>query len=516
MLSSFFSGISGLLASSTAINVVSNNISNVNTVGYKSSSVSFEDVLYQTISTSSGTAQVGSGTAVSAIKTDFSSGSLETTSSSTDLAISGSGFFIVEDAATGQTYYTRAGSFDLDSDGNLVDSNGYVVQGKVIDQTTGTASGVDTDVVISQSPSQPNATDYIGMNVNLQSSSEWAGTVGDITLTSGTEAVTAVTASEGEYPVTGDYTISYDVDTGDLTLTIGTTSYTVEDVTAGTTYTNFGDSGLDIVTSSTLPTADSVQAVTLSGFDVDDAESTSNYSSSITVYDSLGQSHTVNVYFNKTSEDDSTGLSTWSWVAEIDAADSATGENTIAGTGTLVFNSNGVLISGGDSQTVTFNFSNGAEQNQTIDIVFGSDTEGGTTTQYSSSSTTSYQTQDGYPPGTLQSISVDSDGIISGVYSNGQTVALYELTLASFNNPDGLQKEGENLYTATLESGTAYTGAAGTSGLGSIKSNALEESNVDLATEFVKLIIAQRAFQANSKVITTSDEVLETLINIKR
>jgi flagellar hook protein FlgE len=175
-----------------------------------------------------------------------------------------------------------------------------------------------------------------------------------------------------------------------------------------------------------------------------------------------------------------------------------------------------VLVSGGNAQTVTFNFSGAAEGDQTIDIVFGSDTGGGTTTQYPIASTTNYSTQDGYAPGTLESVSVSSDGTISGTYSNGQIIELYQITLADFNNPDGLKKEGSNLYSETLESGVAYTNAAGEGGLGSISSNSLEQSNVDLASEFVKLIIYQRGFQANSTVITTTDEVLQTLIGLKR
>ncbi len=530
MLSSLFSGISGLLASSSAINVVGNNIANVNTVGYKTSSCTFEDALYQCINSSSGTSQAGRGVQLSTVTTDFSEGSLETTSSSTDLAIGGSGFFIVSDESSGHTYYTRAGSFSLDSDGNLVDPNGYILQGKEIDQATGAASGVDQDITISQAPSQPRATEYLGMNVNLQSDSEWAGTVGDIT---GTGAATSVTASDGTYPATGDYTLAYNATTGELTVTVsitdldgnvtGTQSY-ADSVVAGTSYANFGGSGLDIVTAGTasFPTADTSQTLEVNGFSVTEVSATqtpsttSNYSSSITVYDSLGQSHTVTVYFRKSGEDDTTGQSTWEWVAEVDAADSATGVNTIAGWGTLTFNSKGVLISGGEAQAVSFNFSNGAEQNQTIELVFGSGTDGGTTTQYTIASTTNYQTQDGYPPGTLESVAVSSDGIISGTYSNGQTIELYQITLANFNNPNGLEKEGSNLYSATIESGVAYTSAPGNGGLGTISSNSLEESNVDLATEFVKLIVAQRAYQANSKVITTTDEILETLMNIKR
>ncbi len=524
MLSSLFSGISGLLAASSAINVVGNNIANVNTTGYKTSSCTFEDALYQSINSSSGTSQVGRGVQLSTVKTDFSEGSLESTSSSTDLAIGGSGFFIVRDDSSSATYYTRAGSFSLNSDGYLVDANGYIVQGKAVDYTTGSASGVLTDILISQAPSQPKATSYIGMNANLQSDSEWAGTIGDLDTTG---AVSSVSASDGSYPATGDYSFSYNATTGVLTVTVsvtdldgtvtGTATYS-DTVEAGETYEDFGGSGLDIVTvdSTSFPTADSTQTCDISGYSVSDGSTTSNYSSSVTVYDSLGQSHTVNVYFRKSSEDESTGQSIWEWVAEVDAADSSTGANTIAAWGTLTFNSNGVLVSGGDSQSVDFDFANGAEQDQEISLVFGSDTDGGTTTQYTTDSTTNYQTQDGYPPGTLESLSVSSDGVISGTYSNGQTIQLYQLTLANFNNPNGLEKEGSNLYSETIESGVAYTGAAGTGGLGTISSNSLEESNVDLATEFVKLIVAQRAYQANSKVITTTDEILETLMNIKR
>jgi flagellar hook protein FlgE len=174
-----------------------------------------------------------------------------------------------------------------------------------------------------------------------------------------------------------------------------------------------------------------------------------------------------------------------------------------------------VLVSGGTAQTVDFDFSQGAAQNQMIDLVFGP-TTGGTTTQYPISSTTNYQTQDGYPPGVLQSVSVSAEGILSGTYSNGQILDLYQITLANFNNANGLYKEGSNLYSETLASGVAYTNSPGEGGLGKISANSLEQSNVDLATEFVKMIIAQRGFQANSKVITTTDEILQELMTLKR
>jgi flagellar hook protein FlgE len=526
MLSSFFSGISGLLANSNAINVVSNNIANVNTVGFKGSTANFQDVLYQSINSASGTSQVGRGTALSSIDTNFSAGSLETTTSGTDLAIGGKGFFIVKATTSQNTYYTRAGQFSFDADGNLTDPNGYILQGRQIDRTTSTPIGVDGDITISQAPSEPKATGSIDMNVNLQSDSAWAGTIGDLSTTG---AVTGVIASSSSYPASGPYTLAYDgagnlmvsVDVTDLDGNVTGTQTHTEAITAGQTYEDFGGLGLDITIASSLPAASGNQLIDITGFSVDSVSTTqtpattSNYSSSVTAYDSMGQAHIVNIYFRKSGES-ATGQSTWEWIAELDAADSVTNANAIADWGTLVFNNNGALVSGGDAQSVLFDFSQGASQNQNIDLVFGPGTGGGTTTQYPISSTTSYQTQDGYPPGVLQSVSVSAEGILSGTYSNGQILDLYQITLANFNNANGLYKEGSNLYSETLASGVAYTNSPGEGGLGKISANSLEQSNVDLATEFVKMIIAQRGFQANSKVITTTDEILQELMTLKR
>jgi flagellar hook protein FlgE len=537
MLSSFFSGISGLLANSNAINVVSNNIANVNTIGYKTSTASFEDVLYQSINGASGTNQVGRGTALATVDTNFSAGSLETTTQGTDLAIGGKGFFKVKSAESQNIYYTRAGEFRFDSDGNLTDPNGNIVQGRVWDIVSNAPAGVDTDIVISQAPSQPRATQTIDMNVNLQSDTPWAGTIG--TLTAGTGSpITAASASDGGYPRiattsagVGAYNISLAGNT--LTMTVqpinpdgtnsgGLITYTGT-VAAGTTYTNWQGSGLDITTATGATyTAGGTQTLPLSGFSTTNVSTsqnpstTSNYSSSVTVYDSMGQAHTANVYFRKTAEDLTSGQSTWEWVAELDAADSSTGANTMQGWGALIFNNNGTLVSGGNGQVVPFNFSGGASSGQNINVLLGPGTGGGTTTQYPISSTTSYQTQDGYPPGVLQSVLVSSEGVISGTYSNGQILKLFQLTLANFNNPNGLYKEGSNLYSETLASGVAYTNSPGQGGLGKVSPNSLEQSNVDLASEFVKMIIAQRAFQANSKVITTTDEILQDLMSLKR
>ncbi|MCS7281690.1 MAG: flagellar hook protein FlgE [Desulfobacterota bacterium] len=530
MLSSFFSGISGLVANSQALNIAGNNIANVNTVGYKASRATFQDVFYQSIYTSSGSAQVGRGTALSSVDTLFSQGSFESTSEPTDLAIGGDGFFIVRSPDSNELYYTRAGQFRFDRYGYLITPSGYILQGRIIDRATNTPVGVSTDIVISREPSQPRATSMIGMAVNLQSNCEWKGRLGEL---QGTGPITNVAPSAGKYPVVGDYTfhvtqagniytlkivVSRKGPDGQILQPPQTFEYEGQ-IMANTTYTNFAGSGLDITIGNL---AQGSQEMTIEGFVYENMTptknpiATSNYSSSITVYDSLGQAHVVNVYFRKSHEVQATGNSVWEWMAVLNASDSATGKDTLVGWGELEFNSRGILVKGGDPVALEFDFSQGALPDQRIELIFGPKSGGGASTQYPIASTTNFQTQDGYPPGVLMNVTVSSEGVISGHYTNGQILDLYQITLAKFNNPQALYKEGANLYSETIDSGPAYTSSPGSGGLGRINPNSLEQSNVDLATEFVKLIVAQRGFQANARIITTTDEVLTELMNIKR
>ncbi|OPX98307.1 MAG: Flagellar hook protein FlgE [Syntrophorhabdus sp. PtaU1.Bin002] len=521
MLSSFFSGISGLMANSCGINVVGNNIANVNTIGYKGARTTFQDVLYQSVFGTAGTSQIGRGTALMSVDTLFSQGSFESTSESTDLAIGGKGFFVVrqlngDDPATDQTtslYYTRAGQFRFDEEGYLVNPAGYLLQGRHIDRVTHTPTGVDDDILISPEPSQPRESSFIAMACNLQQDAPWAGTIGSLTqVPAGSTGPlsNSPAASENGYPESGNYTIAYTAAAGGtLTLTNTTTGdvYTQTGVTAGTSYTDFGGSGLTVTAAGTL-TAGVSQTFTVGGFDATDATTTSrtsNYSSSVTVYDSIGQSHIVTVYFRKT------GAGEWEWNAV--APDTVGGPTTT--TGTLNFTTQGLLAAGsGAPESLSLTYQAGAPQ--TIDLAFDGSLGGNATTQYPMASTTNFQTQDGYPPGVLMNVTVSPEGVISGHYSNGQILDLYQLTLANFNNPQGLSREGGNLFAETLESGVPYTNAPGQNGLGKINPNSLEQSNVDLATEFVKMIISQRGFQANSRVITTTDEILGELMNLKR
>lgn len=253
-------------------------------------------------------------------------------------------------------------------------------------------------------------------------------------------------------------------------------------------------------------------------FSLEDKDGTSNYCTNITVYDSLGAKHPVTIYFRKT-DTGAPGEVVWEWFGVVGADDTQTGKEEIQAQGTLTFDEDGVLLTESEITYPTggFDFTGGPAQDQTIDIRFGLQ-EGATSksTQYASASSTIYQTQNGYASGCLQSISVDSDGVIYGRYSNGQIDCLYRIALANFTNIQGLAKEGGGLYSESPQSGEAFEGMPGTSGLGSIMSNSLEQSNVDMGGEFVDMIVVQRGFQANSKIITTVNEMLGEFINMKR
>lgn len=243
----------------------------------------------------------------------------------------------------------------------------------------------------------------------------------------------------------------------------------------------------------------------------------SNLSTSITVYDSLGNSHSVDVYFRKSAP------GTWE-VHALAKGDELTGgtpgENTEIGTGELTFDESGALSNVNWSAPIVANF-NGAIQNQAVEVDFGTPTSlGGTglggTSQFGSASAVSGQSQDGWSSGDLAGVRVDANGVVSGVYSNGQTVPAGKIAVAKFRANEGLAKAGQNLWASTTESGDAAIGGAGEGGRGATVAGSLEQSNVDIAEQFVDLIAHQRAFQANSKTITTADQMLQELMTIKQ
>ena len=428
VLSAMNSGVSGLRAESEAISVVGDNIANVNTTGFKSQRAIFQDVLGHSILAGTASALPGSGVKVGDIQQLFTQGSLATTGVATDLALSGDGFFTVKGAVDGLVgnFYTRAGTFNIDKDGYMVNPNGLQVQGYMAN-ADGTFQASISSLKVPTAALPAHATENATVVANLDAS----------------------------------------------------------------------------------------EAVPANPFDVNDPANTSNFSTTMTVYDSLGAGHTMDIYFEKTA------AGAWNWHAVAkgdDIVGGTPGTNVEIGTGALTFDTNGALT-GVTGNTITADF-NGATAGQVITVNFGTPAPGGTgldgVTQFASPENVSSQSQDGYSSGDFSGVAVDGQGVVTGLYTNGQQLAVGQLAIAKFRSNDGLGRAGQNLWIETRESGTAAMGTAGSGGRGATSAGALEGSNVDLAEEFVGLIQHQRSFSANSKTITTADEMLQELINIKR
>ena len=234
------------------------------------------------------------------------------------------------------------------------------------------------------------------------------------------------------------------------------------------------------------------------------------HDTSIDVYDSLGNKHTVTFDFRKTSYDPVTKHSTWTWKASVPEPGQISNDS-----GKVQFDETGELVYLTSPLAITVDWKNGTAS-QVINLDFGSIGSFDGLTQFSLPSQTTSQTQDGYPGGSLQRLLINQDGVIEGIFSNGKSYALGQVAMAKFANNQGLMKEGSSMYSETANSGAALVGTAGTGGRGSFAPSHLEMSNVDLATEFTNMIIYERGFQANSRSITTSDQMIQELLNLKR
>jgi flagellar hook protein FlgE len=262
---------------------------------------------------------------------------------------------------------------------------------------------------------------------------------------------------------------------------------------------------------------DSSAPVITAAWDPQDPANTANFSTTMSIYDSLGNAHTADVYFRKTADN------AWDYHVLVPGADMnppVVGNSEI-GSGALTFTTDGALNAETVTTAVSATFGGGATAAQAITVDFGTSVaEGGTgldgTTQFAGPSNVSSQKQDGYASGDFSGVSVDGQGVVTGLYTNGQKIAMSQLGIAKFRSNDGLGRAGQNLWIATRESGTAAMGTAGSGGRGATTGGALEGSNVDLASEFVSMIQHQRSFSANSKTITTADEMLQELISLKR
>jgi len=418
MIGSLFAGMVGLNVNSTSMTVLGDNIANVNTTGFKSNRSSFANILSSSLA-GSVSSDVGRGVQFQGTTPMWTQGTIENTNNPTDMAINGSGFFVVQDD-TGANFYTRAGEFTFDRNGDLINLSGLYVQGY---EVTGT---------------NPDGTLILGAITNINAS------------------------AQGASPPVATDSLSVDVNLDSATADLGT------------------------------------------------------YATTTTVYDSLGNAIPLTLTFTKSA---APATNTWTAAASVPPSVALPASVNLAG-GPFVFDAFGNLTNPGPAPdpVITINplISGAAPINITWDVFDATGASNGSITQYSSPSGTTFQTQNGYPSGTLRTVDVNEEGVVTGSYSNGQLTPLFQLVLADFPSYYGLNKMGKNLYAESLESGPALFGTPQSGRLGSVSTSAVEMSNVDLAAEFVKMITTQRAFQANSRVITTSDEILNELINLKR
>ncbi|WP_028586215.1 flagellar hook protein FlgE [Desulfocurvus vexinensis] len=535
---SMWTGVSGLQTHGEKMSVVGNNIANINTVGFKGATMHFEDFISQNVNTAAGVGQIGRGVAIGAIYADFSQGAFETTNEATDLAIGGRGFFRVKVKGEETTYYTRAGNFRFDKDGYLVDPHGYVLQGWAIDNSTSTAlassgsstatsgssaikgAGLPTDVRIEGFTAKPKATEQVTMVTNLDSR-DGNDNVADATNpffsmfnvwngqneTPLGETQFAYQSTIKVYDEGGsshDMTVYFDQvasvsSTGERYWEYMVTVPPSEDgrVIDGQTVRNSGVAGVVMIGTLTFDSAGQLKnmsAFTLASSATGDLGSLANWTPA--QFNTKGQPvFTANF----------TGQPSASGTAESNARNigvnfGLTNANTAAGWAVGAV-ANAAAI--GTDPTLLPEFA---------DIRVNANA----TTSFSGSSSTQLQSQDGYTFGFLQNVSVNRDGILTGRYSNGVVLELFQITLYDFVNKWGLQRNGSNLFSETRESGEATAGPANANGYGSISSNSLEQSNVDMAAEFVQMITTERGFQANSKMVTAVDGLLQTVIQMKR
>lgn len=482
--SSLYSAISGLSNLGDSMTVIGDNIANINTVGFKASRTSFEDVMVQAVATASGTAQVGRGTSLSDITASFAQGSFESTGSPTDLGIVGEGFFVIRDPNSetqDNYYYTRAGNFKFDKDGNLVNPADYIAMGWQL-ENNGDDTGLLSDIVVSAFTSPPAETDEMNVVINLNSNAEskslplyteWDAQGTDSYISDAAYEQQTIVKIYDSLGDTHDVTIYYDRGLGSTWEFIVACDPAEDNRTGAQTALTAGDDGVGMLAKGTIAFNSSSGAISDIGLDL---------------------------FTHGTDYDLAT---VGNWTTQSEATDLTNGYFTIA--------PDFIGGIGGSPLAVQLNFGSYYNSGSASWV-----NDSPSTTQYAAASTTVFQAANGYAAGDLESVNIGTDGVITGNYSNGEVIPLYRVALAKFQNVQGIKKEGRNLYSETRQSGTPIIARPGTSGLGDLTPNSLEQSNVDIAAEFVKMITTQRGFQANSKIITVTDQMLAELMNIKR
>ncbi|MCC8402211.1 flagellar hook-basal body complex protein [Paraburkholderia sp. MMS20-SJTN17] len=502
---SYQTGLSGLSASSSDLDVIGNNIANANTVGFKSGTAEFADMYANSVATAV-SQQIGIGTKLSEVQQQFSQGTITTTNQALNVAINGNGFFQMSN--NGTLVYSRNGVFQLDKNGYITNAQGLQLMGYAASSAGIINTAQTVPLTVPTANIAPQATTKIaaGLNLNAQDNLMLGSpTVAAVTST-GTLSTTGATITNAAAGTNADnYRIDFPT----------ATTYTVTDTTTGVTGAS------QPFTAGTAITLGNGESITFSGapqpgdsytvtqnpttFNQNNS-STYNYSTSTTVYDSLGGSQTVNMYFAKT------GSGTWNVYA-------GPSTGTATPIGTANFNSSGTLVSTTDATTGLATATLGAFT-MSIPNTDGSSTPQSVTlnmagtTQYGGKDGVNSLSTDGFAAGTLTSFTVGSDGTLTGNYSNGQTAALGQIVLANFANQNGLVNLGNNEYEQTAASGVAQISTPGSTNHGVLQGGAVENSNVDLTSELVNLITAQRNYQANAQTIKTQQAVDQSLINL--
>ncbi len=425
VVSSMSTAISGLEANGEMLSVISDNIVNANTTGFKSSRAEFQSLVMADVMQSSGGEQIGQGSKVAGVTGLFSQGSVSRTNRSTDMAVNGNGFFVVKGEEG--VAFTRDGSFRFDKEGWLTTLGGQRVQAYAGDGS-GKIGGKVDDIRLDFKAIPAKSSQQIELFANL-----------------------------------------------DARIPVG------------------------------------------APLDINHPEDTAHFTTAMQVFDSVGNAHSVSMYFNRTAEN------MWEWTAMTDGgqlADGVDGKPTTMAKGMLTFDALGKLQDS-KQEMVNTTFRNGAVPQQEMYFNFGDPTSNnGTgmkgTTMYGANNQIFRNTQDGHTAGVLADTVIDSDGVITGVYSNGENRLLGQIAMARFDATEKLAKVGQNQFVETPQSGQALIGRPKSNGRGAVQTRSLEHSNVDLAAEFVEMIRAQRGFQASAKSITSADQMLEEVINLNR
>ncbi len=423
ILSSMYTGITGLQGQGEALAIYGDNIANANTTGFKTSRPEFQDVIAKSLKGALGGNQIGRGTRLAGVTPVFSQGSIVQTENPTDLAITGDGFFVLN-GIDGQSY-TRNGSFHFDKEGKLINTDGYKVLGFKADDN-GKITSKMSDISVDRTVVDAKRTSDVKMFMNL-------------------------------------------------------------DLRA--------DKALE--------------------FDPNRPDQTCHYSTGVNVYDSAGAAHVVTMYFNKAED----GIWTWRAMAKgEEIVGGKPGVLTEQAKGTLVFDTDGKLKEQKVDKS-SFQFNKGALPDQAVKFNFGDDKKSGgsglAVTQYGTGSETYKSLQDGYTAGTLAGLTFNDDGNLTAMYTNGQNVNLAQIAMAKFENSEGLFKMGQNRYRESRLSGDPTIGAPQSGGRGRLSSKTVELSTTDIANEFINLMTSQRNFQANGKVISTADEMMQQVLNLK-